>query len=117
MSGDFTKTISKIGAAGRHSSTNREAPRLIVICEYGRLTVPALRVALGDLQEVIVGRGSQRSLARQGTTATLSVPDDETSRKHLVVRRQRGGWEVADLGSMSGRRCSPPARGRLPRPL
>jgi pSer/pThr/pTyr-binding forkhead associated (FHA) protein len=49
-----------------------------------------------------VGRGSQRSLARQGTTATLSVPDDEISRKHLVVRRQRGGWEVADLGSKNG---------------
>ncbi len=102
MSGDFTKTISKIGAAARYSSTNREAPRLIVICEYGRLTVPALRVALGDLQEVIVGRGSQRSLARQGTIATLSVPDDEISRKHLVVRRQPGGWEVADLGSKNG---------------
>ena len=82
--------------------TNREAPRLIVICEYGRLTAPALRVALGDLQEVTVGRGSQRSLARQGTTATLSVPGDEISRKHLAVRRQPSGWEVGDLGSKNG---------------
>jgi pSer/pThr/pTyr-binding forkhead associated (FHA) protein len=75
---------------------------LIVICEYGRLTVPAVRVALGDLQEVTVGRDSQRSLARQGTTATLSVPDQEISRKHLAVHRQPSGWEVADLGSKNG---------------
>ncbi len=102
MSGDFTKTVSKLGAAAKNQSTNPGAPRLIVICEYGRLTVPALRVALGDLQEVTVGRDSQRSLARQGTTATLSVPDQEISRKHLAVRRQPDGWEVADLGSKNG---------------
>ena len=38
-----------------------EAPRLIVICEYGRLTVSALTVALGDLQEVTVGPPRFRS--------------------------------------------------------
>jgi transcriptional regulator of aromatic amino acid metabolism len=102
VSGDLTKTVSKKGAAAKNQRTNREAPRLTVVCEYGRLTAPALRVALGDLQEVTVGRGSQRSFVRQGTTATLSVPDDEISRKHLAVRRQVGGWEVVDLGSKNG---------------
>jgi DNA-binding NtrC family response regulator len=102
VTGDFTETVSKFGAAAEHSSINREAPSLIVICEYGRLTAPALRVALGDLQEVALGRGSQRSLGRQETTATLSVPDHGISRKHLVVRRKPDGWEVTDVGSKNG---------------
>ncbi len=102
MTGDFTKTVSKKSAAAKNQRANREAPRLIVICEYCRLTAPALRVGLDDLQEITVGRGSQRSLGRKGTTATLSVPDQEISRKHLVVRRQVDGWEVADLGSKNG---------------
>ena len=102
MNGDFTKTVSKIGPAANNSSADNEAPRLIVICEYGRLTAPALRVALGDLQEIAVGRGSQRSFARQGTTAMISIPDHEISREHLAVRRQPDGWEVADLGSKNG---------------
>jgi hypothetical protein len=92
VSDDFTETISRIEAAETSVSTSHDAPRLIVICEYGRLMAPALRVALGDLQEVIVGRGSQRNLDRQGTTATLSIPDHEISRKHLAVRRQPDGW-------------------------
>ena len=98
---DFTKTISKIRAE-KDSSIADGPPRLIVVCEYGRLTAPALRVALGDLQEVTVGRGSRRSFVRQGKAATLSIPDHEISRKHVSVRRQPRGWEVADLDSKNG---------------
>jgi DNA-binding NtrC family response regulator len=32
----------------------------------------------------------------------LSIPDHGISRKHLAVRRQPAGWEVADLGSKNG---------------
>jgi len=99
---DPTETVSKFGAAAHDSNTDVDAPRLVVICEFGRLTTPALRVALGDLQEVTVGRGPQRGLARQGRTAMLSIPDHGISRKHLAVRRQPTGWEVADLGSKNG---------------
>jgi len=99
---DLTETANKTGAAENDPSADGEAPRLIVICERGRLTAPALRVALGDLQEVTVGRDLRRAFARHGKTAMLSVPDHGVSRKHLAVRRQAGGWEVADLGSKNG---------------
>jgi pSer/pThr/pTyr-binding forkhead associated (FHA) protein len=102
VNGDLTEIVSKTGAAANDSSADDGVPRLIVTCECGRLTVPALRVALGDLQEVTVGRDSRRSLTRHDRTATLSVPDHEISRKHLAVNRQPGGWEVADLGSKNG---------------
>jgi len=102
VNSNLTETVSKAGAVARDSSPDDGAPRLLVVCECARVTVPALRVALGDLQEVTVGRDSRRGLVRHGKTAALSVVDHEISRKHLAVRRQFGGWEVADLGSKNG---------------
>jgi DNA-binding NtrC family response regulator len=102
VNGDLTETVSKSGTAPHDSSADDGAPRLIVICERGRLTVPGLRVVLTSLNEVVVGRDSRRTLTRQGKAATISVPDHEISRKHLCVRRQQAGWEAADLGSKNG---------------
>ena len=102
MNGDLTETVSKSGTATSDANADDGAPRLIVICERGRLTVPAMRVALGNLSEVTVGRDSRRVLLRHGKSATISVPDHEISRKHLCVRRQPAGLEVADLGSKNG---------------
>jgi DNA-binding NtrC family response regulator len=99
---DLTETVSKTGGPASDSSDDTGAPRLIVICEGGRLTVPALRVALGNLHEVTVGRDSRRDLLRQGRVAAISVPDHEISRKHLAVRRQATSWDVVDLGSKNG---------------
>jgi DNA-binding NtrC family response regulator len=102
VNGDLTETVSKSGTSPHDTNADDGAPRLIVICERGRLTTPALRVALGNLNEVVVGRDSRRILIRQGKSAAISVPDHEISRKHLVVRRQPAGWEAADLGSKNG---------------
>jgi sigma-54 dependent transcriptional regulator, acetoin dehydrogenase operon transcriptional activator AcoR len=97
-----TETVNKTGSKEVDSSAEDEAPRLIVVCEYNRLTAPGFRVALGDLREITVGRDPQRSLVRDGRVATLSIPDNGISRKHLAVRRQPAGWEVADLDSKNG---------------
>ena len=102
MTGDRTETVSETDSAATEAKADEGTPRLLVICECARLTVPALRVVLGDLQELTVGRGPLRSLARHGKTATISIPDHEISRTHLVVRRQPAGWDVADLGSKNG---------------
>ncbi|HEY0191351.1 MAG TPA: sigma 54-interacting transcriptional regulator [Kofleriaceae bacterium] len=102
MNGDLTETVSRTGTATRDEAGDEGAPRLIVICECGRLTTPALRIALADLNEVTLGRDARRRIVRQGKVAAVSVPDHEISRKHLVVRRQPAGWEVADLGSKNG---------------
>ena len=97
-----TATISTASSEGDDASAEDEASRLLVVCEYNRLTTPGLRIALRDLNEVKVNRDSQRSLVRHGKTATLSIPDRGMSRKHLLVRRQPFGWEVVDLGSKNG---------------
>ena len=102
MNGDLTETVSKAGIAEADANADDGAPRLIVVCEYGRLTVPALRVALGNLHEITLGRDSRRELKRHGKAAALSVPDHEMSRKHLSVRRQATCWDVTDLASKNG---------------
>ena len=102
MNGDLTETVSKAGGPANDATADDGTPRLIVICECGRLTAPALRVALADLHEVTVGRDSQRELRRAGRTAVITVPDHEISRKHLAVRRQATCWDVVDLGSKNG---------------
>jgi len=102
VNGDLTETVSKTGGPASDSTADDGAPRLIVICECGRLTAPALRVSLASLHEITLGRDSQRELRRYGRTAAITVPDHEISRKHLAVRRQATCWDVADLGSKNG---------------
>src|SRR4029077_3126812 len=51
---------------------------------------------------VTLGRDVNRHVVRHGRAAAIAVPDYEISRKHLSVRRQPAGWEVADLASKNG---------------
>jgi DNA-binding NtrC family response regulator len=102
VNGDLTETVSRTGASALDPNAEEGAPRLMVICECNRLTAPALRVSLTDLHDVTLGRDAQRVIKRTARSATITVPDHEISRKHLVVRRQPEGWEVADLGSKNG---------------
>jgi len=102
VTGDLTETVSKTGVASDDLALDDGAPRLIVLFECGRPTTPALRVGLAELQEVVVGRDGSRAVVHRGNSAVLTIPDHEMSRKHLVVKRQPAGWEVADLGSKNG---------------
>jgi DNA-binding NtrC family response regulator len=102
VSGDLTETVSKSGSSNSDANPDDGAPRLIILCERGRLNAPALRVALGNLQEATLGRDTRRHLVHHGKLVAISVPDHEMSRRHLAVRRQPAGWEVADLGSKNG---------------
>src|SRR5262249_26430842 len=66
------------------------------------LPVHAIRVAPRNSKQVTCGRDPLPFLTPHGTAAVTFVPDHEISRKHLTVRRQPAGWEVADLGSKNG---------------
>jgi len=79
-----------------------EAPRLIVVMETRRPAAEGLRIVLGDADEVAIGRGSARGVTRQGKVIELTIADHEMSRQHARLRRQVGGWELADLDSKNG---------------
>jgi DNA-binding NtrC family response regulator len=76
--------------------------RLFVSLERHRLTAGGRRIALDDLDELVVGRGSIGRIVRAGRTATVVVGDHETSRRHLVMKRSDAGWGLEDLGSRNG---------------
>ena len=102
MTGSPTETVSSLSDPLLDGADAAGAPRLLVVIECRRLTTPALRMSLTDLDEVTLGRDVRRHVARHGRSAALFVPDYEASRKHLSVRRQPAGWEVADLASKNG---------------
>jgi sigma-54 dependent transcriptional regulator, acetoin dehydrogenase operon transcriptional activator AcoR len=99
---DPTQTVSRSATTTEEAASEEGAPRLIVVLENRRLTAPALRVSLANLDEVTVGRDAIRRLSKIGRAASITVPDHEISRRHLTVRRQAAGWEVADLASKNG---------------
>jgi DNA-binding NtrC family response regulator len=102
VNGDPTETVSEGGGPRLDGGEDDGAPRLLVIVECRRLTTGALRLSLSNLDSVTIGRDSHRHVLRQGRAAAIAVPDYEISRKHLAVRRQPAGWEVADLASKNG---------------
>jgi transcriptional regulator with GAF, ATPase, and Fis domain len=76
--------------------------RLYVALERHRLTAGGRRIALEDLDELVVARGATGRIERSGRAAALQVGDFETSRRHLAIRRTASGWMVEDLGSRNG---------------
>jgi len=102
MTTQETRTESRTDPADADPAAGGDVPRLLVVMECGRLGVPGLRVVLDDATELVVGRGTVRGTTRQGRTTTLTFPDQEMSRRHALLRRQVGGWELTDLGSKNG---------------
>jgi len=102
VNGSPTETVSSLSDPRLDSAADDGAPRLVVVVECCRLAAGGLRLSLANLDEVTLGRDVRRHVTRHGRSAMLAVPDYETSRRHLTVRRQPAGWEVADLGSKNG---------------
>ncbi len=90
-------------------------PRLVAAFECRRPCSPGLRLSLRDVDDVLVGRGSERTWWRAGRQLVLAIPDDEVSRLHVRLVRQGETWIMHDAGSKNGTRVnsSPTARRAL----
>jgi transcriptional regulator of acetoin/glycerol metabolism len=101
MSNRSSSTVT--GAASfADVAVERELPRLIIAFHARKPLDPAVRLSLGDLEEVRIGRGTPRSWRRTGRTLELVVDDHEISRKHAVLRHNDDVWELTDLDSKNG---------------
>jgi len=78
------------------------SPSLLVVLERHCLTARGARLALDQLDEVIVARSPEGTVERTGRTALFHVNDFKASRRHLAVRRTPSSWYVEDLGSRNG---------------
>jgi DNA-binding NtrC family response regulator len=79
-----------------------ELPRLIVAFECGRPLCPGLRVSLAEVDEVIIGRGQERTWSRANRRLQVAVADPAMSRLHVRLVRRRDGWFLHDVGSKNG---------------
>ena len=75
-----TSTETALGPAG--SPQARRVPYLFVAVEASRPLAGGARLALDDLDEIIIGRGDTRAITRTGRSATLTIPDRRMSAQH-----------------------------------
>lgn len=87
-------------------AVERELPRVIVAFHARQPLEPPLRLSLGDVDEVHVGRGTPPSVRRIGRKLELVLDDHEISRSHVILRREEGGWELRDCDSKNGTRIN-----------
>ena len=90
----------------RHGKTGDDEasrmPRLIAAFECRRPLSPGLRVSLRDVDEVTIGRGTERRWTRAGRILRITLPDQEMSRLHVRLVRRPDGWNLQDAGSKNG---------------
>jgi len=81
-------------------------PALLLSLECARPTAGAVRYELGDVHEVILGRGAERTERRsaRGKRATLelSIPDRRMSTRHARIVRRGARLFLEDFGSTNG---------------
>jgi sigma-54 dependent transcriptional regulator, acetoin dehydrogenase operon transcriptional activator AcoR len=60
------------------------------------------RLSLAAADEVVIGRGPERSVQRIDRTVVVAIPDASVSSVHARLRRDGGAWTVEDAGSKNG---------------
>jgi transcriptional regulator with PAS, ATPase and Fis domain len=97
-----TESTERTPSAARARGARIE-PYLFLVLEGARLEAGGLRVALGGLEVLALGRGDARALSRtSGATAALEVPDPRMSGAHARIVRRDGGYHLEDAGSTNG---------------
>jgi transcriptional regulator with AAA-type ATPase domain len=81
-------------------------PQLFVAFECDRPTAGAARYDLEAVDEVIVGRGDERTARRDSAGGerqlVVNVPGRSMSARHARILRTPDGWVCEDLGSTNG---------------
>src|SRR5262245_59831256 len=79
-----------------------DEPSLYVAIEGERPLVGGMRVPLGEVDEVRIGRGETRAWRTEGKIGILEIPDRRMSSRHARLVREEEGWIVEDAGSTNG---------------
>jgi transcriptional regulator with PAS, ATPase and Fis domain len=99
---DFTET-SEVA-----TTEDRLAPRpqLFLMMQASRPLLPTVRIALDNVEEVLIGRGPERKVEKKAEGRTRRViitsPDSMMSREHVKLMRLQGKWLASDSSSKNG---------------
>ena len=77
-------------------------PYLVLALECARPEAGAARYSLVDVDEIRIGRGSERRARRTGRTLALELPDNSMSSEHVRIVREAASWFAEDAGSKNG---------------
>ena len=80
-------------------------PLLYLVMECGRPLSSGARIAMHDVDEIVIGRGDARAIVREGRTVRVSVADRRMSVAHARILRRDGRVSLEDLGSTNGTLC------------
>jgi len=84
----------------------RSRPFLYLVFEADRPLAGGARYALDDVNEVVIGRGTDRTATRSGANGKrrleIRASAPFLSKEHARFRREAGTWTVEDLGSRNG---------------
>jgi transcriptional regulator of acetoin/glycerol metabolism len=85
-------------------------PQLVLLLERARPLAGGARYTLADVDQVILGRGVERTSRRllRGGRRTLEIviPDEHVSPVQARIDRVRGGWWFVNCGSANGSRIN-----------
>jgi transcriptional regulator with AAA-type ATPase domain len=109
------ETRERTRGGGEDVTAARPAPVLLLLLECDRPFAPSSRHALAGLDAVLLGRASERRVARRGAELEVRIPDERISKRHARLARDSDGWTLEDLGSRNGTLMSahPVSRARL----
>jgi DNA-binding NtrC family response regulator len=100
----FDDTLSEVGADAE--PLQRRTPHLVVALECDRPLAGSSRHSLARVDEVLIGRGAERSCERQVVDGvarlTIRLPDRWMSATHAWLRRSGGSFLVEDGGARNG---------------
>ena len=99
-----TLSFHEDGKSGRLGP--KPEPVLILVLEGGRPRAGSIRLRLGELTGVSLGRGPERAASitspGSGTELTVRVPDRWMSSKHARIEPSFGRWVLTDTESKNG---------------
>ena len=104
VTAEDNNTITRRPMGGAGDPKTIEVPRLIAAFECRRPICPGLRLSLAGVDEVMIGRSSERTWSRANRRLMVALPDAEISRLHVRLSRQQGPWILEDLHSKNGTR-------------
>jgi len=86
------------------------SPFLVVALNCERPGDDPVRLALQDVDEVVIGRGPRQQVRRELAAGQLirhvRIADDWLSSEHARLVGQRGAWSIRDCGSKNGTRVN-----------
>jgi transcriptional regulator with PAS, ATPase and Fis domain len=85
----------------------RPEPYVFVVLEGARLDAGGLRIALGGVRSLQIGRGEARAVTPvSGEAQVLEIPDPRMSGTHARIVRDGAAIVVTDAGSTNGTRVN-----------